>query len=66
MGNRKYDRRRTGKQHEYYLRCSPDVIDAMAAWAADELRSTGAQIEVVLREALRVANRPLRKRRKRG
>ena len=34
------------------LRLDPAVHDALARWAADELRSTNAQIELVLRRAL--------------
>ncbi|MDA2807869.1 hypothetical protein [Nocardiopsis suaedae] len=34
------------------LRLDPAVHDALARWAGDELRSTNAQIEFVLRKAL--------------
>ena len=37
----------------YPLRISGDVLDAVQHWAEDELRSVNAQIEYVLREALR-------------
>ena len=39
------------------LRMDPAVHDALATWAADELRSTNAQIEFVLRRALADAGR---------
>ncbi|MGW2377986.1 MULTISPECIES: hypothetical protein [Kitasatospora] len=39
------------------LRLDPSVHDALARWAADELRSTNAQIEFVLRRALTDAGR---------
>ena len=39
------------------LRLDPAVHDALARWAADELRSTNAQIEFLLRQALRSAGR---------
>jgi hypothetical protein len=39
------------------LRLDPAVHDALARWAATELRSTNAQIEFLLREALRRAGR---------
>jgi hypothetical protein len=39
------------------LRLDPAVHDALARWAADELRSTNAQIEFVLRRALGDAGR---------
>ncbi len=35
------------------LRISPELWDALNAWARDELRSVNAQIEYVLREAVR-------------
>ncbi|MBN8741516.1 MAG: Arc family DNA binding domain-containing protein [Lysobacterales bacterium 69-70] len=37
----------------YPLRINAAVLAAMQAWADDELRSLNAQIEYVLREALR-------------
>jgi len=39
------------------LRLDPAVHDALARWAADELRSTNAQIEMVLRRSLAGAGR---------
>lgn len=41
----------------YPLRISSDVLDALQRWAEDELRSLNAQIEYVLRDALRKAGR---------
>ncbi|ASU77938.1 hypothetical protein CDG81_06000 [Actinopolyspora erythraea] len=41
----------------FLLRLDPAVHDALARWAGDELRSTNAQIEFLLREALRDAGR---------
>ena len=41
----------------YPLRISATVLDAMQRWSDDELRSVNAQIEYVLREALRKAGR---------
>lgn len=41
----------------YPLRINADVLEAVQAWAEDELRSANAQIEYVLREALRRAGR---------
>ena len=40
------------------LRLDPAVYDAVARWAADDLRSINAQIEFALRLALRQAGRP--------
>lgn len=39
------------------LRLDPAVYDAIARWAADDLRSVNAQIEFLLRRALRDAGR---------
>jgi hypothetical protein len=39
------------------LRLDPMVHDALARWAGDELRSTNAQIEFLLRRALAEAGR---------
>jgi hypothetical protein len=49
------------------LRLDPAVHDALARWASDDLRSTNAQIEFLLRRALSDAgrgssSRPLPKR----
>jgi len=37
----------------YPLRINEDVLTAMKRWSNDELRSVNAQIEYVLRDALR-------------
>ncbi|MFW5415622.1 hypothetical protein J0910_03065 [Nocardiopsis sp. CNT-189] len=39
------------------LRLDPAVHDALARWAGDELRSTNAQIEFLLRRALNDSGR---------
>ena len=41
----------------YPLRISTEVLDAIQRWSDDELRSVNAQIEYVLRDALRKAGR---------
>ncbi|MCX7562862.1 Arc family DNA binding domain-containing protein [Xanthomonadaceae bacterium XH05] len=41
----------------YPLRINAEVLAAMQRWADDELRSLNAQIEYVLRNALRRAQR---------
>jgi hypothetical protein len=46
-----------GEKKAYPLRISAPVLEAMQRWADDELRSLNAQIEYVLREALRKAGR---------
>ena len=50
-----------GKERkQVLLRLDPVVHAAIAKWAADELRSVNAQIEVVLRRALDEAGRGVR------
>ena len=39
------------------LRLDPAIYDAIARWANDDLRSVNAQIEVILRDGLRRADR---------
>lgn len=41
----------------YLLRIDPALHEAMQRWAADELRSLNAQIEIVLRRALEESGR---------
>jgi hypothetical protein len=41
----------------YPLRINADILTAAQRWADDELRSLNAQIEYVLRDALRKAGR---------
>ena len=45
------------ERKEFLLRLDPAVHDALARWASDELRSTNAQIEFLLRRALAEAGR---------
>jgi len=45
------------KRKQLLLRLDPAVSDALARWADDELRSTNAQIEFLLRRALADAGR---------
>ena len=40
------------ERKQILLRLDPAVHDALAKWAADEMRSTNAQIEFLLRRAL--------------
>jgi hypothetical protein len=46
-----------GERKNILLRLDPAVHDALARWAGDELRSTTAQIELLLRDALAQAGR---------
>ena len=41
----------------FLLRTDPEVLAALHRWAGDELRSVNAQIDYVLRQALREAGR---------
>lgn len=50
-------RRRKQERKSILLRIDPAVHEALQRWAADELRSVNAQIEIVLREALKDARR---------
>ena len=45
------------ERKQILLRLDPAVHDALARWASDELRSTNAQIEFLLRQALAEAGR---------
>ncbi len=48
----------------YPLRINTEVLNAVQRWSNDELRSLNAQIEYVLRAALRQAGRLPRSKRK--
>jgi len=47
----------TAERKKLLLRLDPAVHDALARWAATELRSTNAHIEYLLRRALAEAGR---------
>jgi hypothetical protein len=47
----------SAEKKAYPLRIGSDVIEAMQRWSEDELRSLNAQIEYVLRDALRKSGR---------
>lgn len=44
-------------RRQVLLRLDPAVHDALQRWAADELRSVNAQVELLLRRALTEAGR---------
>lgn len=44
-------------RRQVLLRLDPAVHDALTRWAADELRSVNAQVELVIRRALGEAGR---------
>ncbi len=41
------------QRKSFLLRLPDDLLDALNRWAKDELRSVNAQIEYILREAVR-------------
>ena len=45
------------KKPTFPLRVQPETLDALRRWADDELRSVNAQIDYILRKALREAGR---------
>jgi len=45
------------KREPFLLRTEPEVLDALRRWARDDLRSVNAQIDFLLRQALRDAGR---------
>jgi hypothetical protein len=44
----------------FLVRLDPAVLTAVEAWANDELRSINAQIEFILRDALKKAGRKVK------
>jgi hypothetical protein len=45
------------EKKSFLLRIQPELYDAIAAWAAEELRSMNGQVEFLLRQALAHAKR---------
>ena len=45
------------KREAFLLRTDPKVLDALRRWADDEFRSANAQLDFILRTALRRAGR---------
>lgn len=45
------------ERKQYPLRIDPKVWEAVQRWAADDFRSVNAQVEWILRDALRRAGR---------
>ena len=45
------------KREAFLLRLDPKVLEALRRWASDDLRSVNAQVEFLLRRALRDAGR---------
>ena len=51
------ERRGGAERRQVLLRLDPAVHDALTRWAGDELRSVNAQVEMVLRDALKRSGR---------
>ena len=45
------------EKKKFLLRIDPDLFDALERWASEELRSANAQIEFVLKDAVKRAKR---------
>lgn len=45
------------KRKAYPLRIDPKLYDALEKWAEDELRNVNAQIEILLKDAVKKAGR---------
>jgi hypothetical protein len=52
---------RKGKKR-FLLRIDPELYEILERWATDEFRSVNAQIEFLLKDAIRRAGREKRKR----
>ena len=50
----------------FLLRIDPELYDALARWAADDLRSLNGQIEFLLRRATADGGRAVGKKRAKG
>ncbi len=45
------------EKKSFLLRIAPEIYDALAAWASEELRSVNGQVEFLLRQSLAEAGR---------
>jgi len=45
------------KREAFLMRVDPEVLDAIRRWARDDLRSVNAQVEFLLRRALKSEGR---------
>jgi hypothetical protein len=45
------------EKKKFLLRIDPDLYDALERWASDEFRSANAQIEYLLKDAIKRAKR---------
>ncbi|WP_077597508.1 Arc family DNA binding domain-containing protein [Olsenella urininfantis] len=51
---------------QYPLRIDPEVWEAIELWAKDDMRSANAQVEFILKDALRRSGRIPERRRAEG
>lgn len=49
------------KRKAFVVRISPEVLEQVEKWAADEFRSTNGQIEWIISKALKEAGRQKKK-----
>jgi len=54
------------EKKSFLLRIAPEVYDALALWASEELRSVNGQVEFLLRQALSETGRLGRARQTKG
>jgi hypothetical protein len=47
----------SGNKKAFALRLSPELMEALEKWAADEFRSVNGQIEFLLTQAVRARNK---------
>lgn len=52
-----YTNKRMSHKKAFALRIDPDKLTALEKWASDEFRSTNAQIEWIIDQALRKSRR---------
>jgi hypothetical protein len=45
------------EKKRFLLRIDPKIYDALEKWASDDLRSVNAQIEILIKKALKDAGR---------
>ena len=54
------------KKKPFALRVSPELMEAVEKWAADEFRSTNGQIEWIIDKALQESKRKIKTNKKDG
>lgn len=56
----------SGNKKAFALRLSPELMEALEKWAADEFRSVNGQIEFLLTQAVRARNKGKSKKQDNG